>query len=169
MEGILHQLECIKPYENWDVFQINWCRMFSIKWLDRVGSCKSKASKTLGSGDCFASPGSNITEFPGYSWNQIHDFPKKYVNYLVHPFWSKLIPNLIFRYLSHVAQFTGTPNPTPLSTSPSWPHTSSLLNEDLNPWKMSRRTSTSVGHQKMTWFLDGFCGNFRMPFRLRIF
>jgi len=30
MEEILHHLGCIKPYKQWDIYHINWCRISSI-------------------------------------------------------------------------------------------------------------------------------------------
>ena len=30
MEEILHHLGCIKPYEYWDIYYINWCRISTV-------------------------------------------------------------------------------------------------------------------------------------------
>ena len=30
MEEILHHLGCMKPYKQWDIYHINWCRILSI-------------------------------------------------------------------------------------------------------------------------------------------
>ena len=55
MDEILHHLGCIKPYKQWDIYHINWCRILSInsimivsisilwKFLERNGIMKSTA------------------------------------------------------------------------------------------------------------------------------
>ena len=52
MEELLHHLECIKPYEKWDIVHIKWCRISSINTMTLRGNTGSSLKSLMNFGVC---------------------------------------------------------------------------------------------------------------------
>ena len=52
MEEILHHLGCIKPCKYWDIYHINWCRLFSINSMVSVNQKEHQYFQTFVVQEC---------------------------------------------------------------------------------------------------------------------